>query len=251
MTTKPSAPVESLASSYVLPAPKRPSPDVIVVPPRAEVSIDRGAGSVRTLGDRFLALAECQQQFLAELRSRLEGLDAAIAEDSRAQLKGALREAVQVLDWCDSVQVDLQTDSRRAASGQEPLDLATLCRDVAVNAAEGAEVHVSGHAALPWWGEATVLAEVVRLGLALVAERTGGNGVRRIEVGATDGRPWIRIAGAGEPGDSVEVTSVRRFRQAVSRADIRVVPDMLGPGGAGFVLLLPTEDVAAHGPSDP
>lgn len=239
MTTKPASPVDSHAPSYVLPTQKRSAPDVIVVPPRAESGLLHRSSGSRVLGDRFLALAECQQQFLAELRARLTVLDGAIAEDSRARLKGALRDVVHVLDWCDSVQTDLELDSRRVAAGLEPIDLLELCGDVVAAIPEAGPIHVTGGIATPWWGEAAQLAAAVRHGLQLVVERTGGVGARQVEVGATDGSPWIRITGSGEPGDSVEVDSVRRFRQAVASLDARVVPDAMGPGGTGLVLHLP------------
>ena len=241
MTTKPASPIAPPAPSYVLPAPKRATP-VIVVPPRVATAGDRGSDVARALGERFLAFAECQQQFLAELRTRLEALDVAITDASRAQLKGALREVTAVLDWCDSVQVDLQTESRRAAAGQEPSDLAALCREVAASLAGGGEIDVVGQGTSHWWGDAAALRDAIRHALTLVAERTSGIGGRRLEVGSTDGAPWVRIWSSGEPGDSLEVDSVRRFRLAVGRLGIRVVPDALGPGGAGLVLLLPSHE---------
>jgi len=242
MTTKPSTPIAPSTTSYVLPAPKRQTPDVIVVPSRVGAALERGGQVARVLGERFLALAECQQQFLGELRSRLQALDGAIADDSRAQMKGALREVTAVLDWCDSVQADLHEESRRAAAGCEPLDLGAVCVDVVASFDGGAEIDLVGGTAVRWWGEAAPLHEALRHGLLLVAERTGGVGQRRIEVGATDGVAWIRVSSTGEPGDSLEVDSVRRFRAAVTRLGARVVPDALGPGGAGFVLLLPEDE---------
>ena len=203
---------------------------------------DRGATVARGLGERFLALADCQQQFLGELRARLEALDTAITDASRAQLKGAIREVSAVLDWCDSVQLDLQTEARRAAAGQEPADLAALCRDVAGSLGGGGDIDVVDQGAGHWWGDAAALRDAIRHALTLVAERTSGAGSRRLEVGSTDGAPWVRVWSSGEPGDSLEVDSVRRFRLAVGRLGVRVVPDSLGPGGAGLVLLLPVHE---------
>ena len=98
MTTKPTDVVEPAASRYVLPGRKRAASDVIVVHPSAGARFEQGGRVARPLGDRFLMLAECQRQFLGELRSRLEALDGAIAEDARARLKGSLREALGVLE---------------------------------------------------------------------------------------------------------------------------------------------------------
>lgn len=247
MTTKSSTSTAPSASSYVLPAPKRPTPDVIVVPSRMGAALERSGQVARVIGERFLALAECQQQFLGELRNRLEVLDGAIADDSRAQMKGALREVTAVLDWCDSVQADLQEESRRAAAGREPLDLGAECADLVAGFAGGNDIDVVSTAATRWWGDAKALHEAVCHGLTLVSERTAGQGRRRIEIGTAEDSAWIRIASSGEPGDSLDVDSVRRFRGAVTRLGARVVPDALGPGGAGFLLVLPHQEPAGLG----
>lgn len=239
MTIQSADSIDTRSPSYVLPSPRRATGEVIVVTPGGEGAED-GPRVARLLGERFLALAECQQQFLAELRTRLAALDGGIAEDSRAQLKGALREAVSVLDWCDSVQSDLQHDCRRAAQGSEPIDLLAACRDVVAGVADTGPIQVTGRATDPWWGDSAALRDAVRHGLALVAERTGSLGGRHVEVGVSTGAPWLRIRSHGEPGDSLEVQSVRRFRQAVDRLGARVLPDELGPGGAGLVIHLPT-----------
>jgi hypothetical protein len=192
------------------------------------------------LGERFLAFAECQQQFLAELRARLEVLDGAIAEDARARLKGALRGALDVLDWCDAVQVDLAAESSWAAAGLEPLDVAEVCRAVAAEpSSHVGDMRVTGQASRPWWGEAALLAAALRQGLHLVSERVGGGGLRHIEVGEQESGQWIRVAGYGEPCDGAEPTTVQSFRRAVESLRARIVPDALGPGGAAFVLHLP------------
>jgi hypothetical protein len=243
MSTKPADLAVSPSSTYVLPGRKRAGADVIVVPPTDGEAFARGGRLAHSLGDRFLALAECQQQFLAELRSRLDALDGAIAEDSRARLKGALRGALDVLDWCDAVQVDLTTESSWAAAGLEPLNLVEVCRAVAAEpGSHVGEVKVGGVASRPWWGEAGLLATAVRRGLHLISERIGGVGFRQIEVADEGGAYTIRIAGFGEPGDGVESATVQAFRQAVDRLRGRVVPDELGPGAAAFVLQLPARD---------
>lgn len=232
-------PVAAPTPSYVLPGPRRAASDVIVVPPSGAQGFERGGAVARALGERFLALAECQQQFLAELRQRLETLDAGIAENSRAQLKGGLRSVLEVLDWCDAVQVDFAAESGRAANGLEPVDLADICRLVAAEpTSHDGETKVTGVAALPWWADAARLAAAVRHGLQLVSERIGGNGFREIEIGEGDGGAWIRIAGYGEPGDGVEPATVQAFRAAATALPARVAPDALGPGAASLVLHL-------------
>lgn len=241
MSTRPVDVAAPPASPYVLPGPKRAGADVIVVPTTGGGGFARGGRVAHELGERFLAMAECQQQFLGELRARLEALDAAIAEDARARLKGALRGAMDVLDWCDAVQVDLAAECQWAAAGREPIDLGDLCRSVAVEPSSHAgPVHVIGEAQRLWWGHAAALVDAVRSGLQVVSERVGGIGPRQIEIGEDEAGPWLRIAGYGEPGDGVESGSVLGFRHAVEAVRGRVVPDALGPGGAGFVLHLPT-----------
>ncbi len=243
MSSRPTDATASPSSPYVLPGRKRPGADVIVVPAAGGDGFARGSRVAQSLGERFLALAECQQQFLAELRSRLDGLDGAIAEDARARLKGALRSAIDVLDWCDAVQLDLATESGWAAEGLEPLDVAGVCRAVAAEpGSHVGDIRVTGQCSRPWWGEATQLATALRHGLNLVSERIGGAGLRVIEVGSDAGGQWVRVAGYGEPADGVESATVQSFRRAVERLQGRVMPDALGPGAAAFVLHLPVRD---------
>src|SRR5688572_30676148 len=160
---------DSSTSAYVLPAAPRGVGEIVVVPmpPRLFSEMRRGGEVARVLGDRFLTHAECQQHFLAEVRSRLAALDGALVEDSRAQLRGALREVLNVLDWCDAVQSDLQQDCSRAAAGTEPIDVVDLCRSVAMALGPADLVQVSGQLPKAWWGEARALAKVLELGLAL------------------------------------------------------------------------------------
>jgi hypothetical protein len=166
-------------------------------------------------------------------------LDGALAEDSRAQLRGALHDVLGVLDWCDAVQSDLQQDCSRAAAGAEPIDVVDLCRSVAASCGAAGPVQVSGQLPTSWWGEARVLAKALELGLALVAERTGGNGCRFVEVYAEESHPVIRVASSGDSREQVDPVAVRRFRQAVEQVGARVKPDALGPGGSGLVIELP------------
>ncbi|MBL8726999.1 MAG: hypothetical protein JNM25_01120 [Planctomycetes bacterium] len=240
MSTRSADVTAQSSSPYVLPGRQRAGADVIVVPAAAGEGFARGGRVAHHLGERFLALAECQQQFLGELRSRLEALDAAIAEDARARLKGALRGALDVLDWCDAVQVDLAAESGWAAAGLEPLDLGEICRAVASEPGPHVgDLQVTGHAGRPWWGQAAVLATALREGLHLISERIGGSGLRQVEIGEDESGQWIRVAGYGEPGDGVEPATVQSFRRAVASLQGRVVPDVLGPGAAAFVLHLP------------
>src|SRR5262245_38198266 len=75
---------DSSKSEYVLPGAPRVVGEIVVVPPaRLPLSeLRRGGEVARALGDCFLPHAECLQQFLAEVRTRLVALDSALAEDS-------------------------------------------------------------------------------------------------------------------------------------------------------------------------
>lgn len=239
-TTLPPATAE-----YVLPVPPRPAGEVVVVgsPHDPAIALRRGGEVARTLGDHFLALAECQQLFCSELRERLQQLDTAIAEATRAQLKGAVRDVLHVLDWVDSVQADFAVSSRRAAAGAEPVDVADVCAAIAAQSrALQRQVDVAGALVRPWWGEAAALHEVVRAGVALVVERTGGVGAIRILVEEGEQGPQVCVASSAEPVDGVDAASVVRFRTAVERIGGRVRPDAMGPGGAGMVIELPASE---------
>lgn len=242
MTSKPLETLDLSASEYVLPAPPRVGNEVVVVSTRPQplVGMRRSGEVARAIGDRVLALAECQQQFFAELRGRLVTLDDAIAEDSRAQLKGAVRDVMQVLEWCEAIQSDLRADGQLAAAGAEPLDLADLCHEVAAHFAPHEAVVVSGQCPGTWWGNARALAEVLHQALLLVAERTGGVGTRLLEVGGQPDHPTIRVVSYGEPVDGIDSAVVRNFRQVAAMLGAKVVPDALGPGGSGLLLLLPS-----------
>jgi len=247
MSTKPTNVLDSKAADYVLPvpAPLRQSGEVVVVAPRrdAEFSFHRGAETAKGLGERFSTLAEHQQLLLGELRDRLMKLDAEVAESSRAQLKGALREVLTVLDWVDVAEDDLLRESRLAHLGAEPIDVAALCLEVADNVAlPDQPIYVAGEMHAPWWGDAAALAGLVREALALVAERTNGLGTRRIEVREESHLLRIAIRSTGDPADGIEASSVARFRRACEQLGAVVRPDELGFGGSGLVLELPAPE---------
>jgi hypothetical protein len=242
MSTDRPAILPSEAAEYVLPAPPRAAGEVVVVAPRPDLasSLRRSGEVARTLGERFVSLAEGQQSFLAELRDRLVALDGSVAEASRAQWKGAVDDALSVLDWCDEVQADLLQQSRLAAGGAQPIGVVSLCEEVAGQVAtDGQPVLVTGCCANPWWGSAAALAELVRCGLLLLAERAQGIGARCIDVSAAEGAVRLVLKSTAEPGDGIDGDSIRRFRQAVAAVGASVRPDGMGPGGASMVIEVP------------
>ncbi|MCC7063715.1 MAG: hypothetical protein IT456_12985 [Planctomycetes bacterium] len=233
------------ASEFVLPKPPRGNGEVFVVGGRAGVHSmhRRSAEAAKCIGDRILMLAECQQQFLAELRHGLEALDGAVAEDSRARLKGSIQASLGVLEWCEVSQRDLLQQAGFAAQGWQPIDLGEFCREFANEHREDEiALVVAGQSVRPWWGDAARLHDVLHAAVHVITERTGGCGSILLEVVGTASGPRIRLAGTGEPREDLDAGAVKTFRQAVSRLGATVEPDALGIGGAGLVIGLPQVD---------
>lgn len=244
------------ASDYVLPAaaplaaPRQAghAGEFVVVSPQRDLdaAFRRGGDVAKALGQRFLSAAENHRVFAEELRARLTALDAGIAEASRAQIKGALAAVLDVLGWCEAAEGDVLAEARLAAAGAEPIDVAALCEEIAQQASTpDRPIYVRGGTSAAWWGEATSLAEAIRQGLALVAERTQTAAARSIEVREDATSIRIECVAAGEPGDGVEPSTVTRFRRAVAAVHATVEPTRQGVGAAGFVLVLPKRQIVA------
>lgn len=230
------------AADYVLPARPRGNGEIVVVPPSHDgrSALRRGGDVARTIGARLAALAEGQRLFLDEVRERLGALDVAIADSSRAQLKGAVRELVSVLDWCDAVQADLQQEAADAARGAEPIDVAALAEDVVVPAVGlDRPVLVRGHGESRYWGEAVLVADLLQRGIELLAERAQGAGAIGVEVVHAGDALRLRFEAIGEPADGLDPATVRRFRQAVDALAGVVLPGELGIGANACVVELP------------
>lgn len=229
------------AGKYVMPAPPRTQAPLVLESEGHESALLLHSAAVsRMLGERFHVQAESLHVLLAEMRDRLERLDGAMADDSRAQLKGAVRELVRVVDWCDSLQGELALESTRAASGLEPIDLVWLCQQQAAKLEGPTDpISVVVHRDVTCWGERALLAHLVQKALSLVWARTGGRGMRCLELECRDGVPSLHICSRGEPVAEIDPDVVDRFRAAADKAGVTVVPDMLGTGGAGFVMRFP------------
>jgi hypothetical protein len=226
---------------YVLPKPPRGAPWLPADAAQRDVAVP-AAGGIEALGDRLQDLLASQQQLLGELRATLQGLDAAVHEDTRARLKAQVHTALQVLDWSDAVQSDLQRVAMGASHGWQLVDLGAFCRDLAIAARCTNAVLVSGNPSRTWFGDACLLARVFVAALDLVSARTSGLGTIAVDVGATD-REWtVHVAGSGEPGGAVDPEAVREFRQAIEELGARVSPDALGVGGAGLRIHLREPD---------
>lgn len=246
------------AADYVLPAPPRGNGEIVVVPPSTDGrnALRRGGDVARTIGARLLALAEAQRMFLDEVRERLGALDVAIADSSRAQLKGAVRELVSVLDWSDAAQADLLQQAGDAARGAEPIDVAALAEDVVVPAIGlDRPVLVRGHGGARYWGEAVLVADLLQRGIELLSERAQGPGAIGVEVRHAGDALRLQFEAIGEPVDGIDPATVRRFRQAVDALAGVVLPGELGVGGNACVVELPipggepVTSSAAVGPS--
>jgi len=254
MITRPDVAPATASANYVLPAKApmqapRTTGELVVVSPQRDLdsAFRRGGDVAKALGERFLAAAENHRVFLDELRSRLQALDAGIADATRAQIKGALQGVLDVFGWCDAAEADVSANARLAASGAEPIDVAALCDDVAQqHATPDRPIYVRGGTSAAWWGPAAALAEAVRQALAIVAERTQGAGARSLEVRETSDGVQIECAAAGEPGDGVETASVVRFRRAVGAIGAAVLPAAQGIGSAALVIALPKRQAVAR-----
>lgn len=110
----PSAPA---ADDYVLLPPQRRSREALGSAD-APASAGPGADTAGALAVRVECEGEILGLLLGEVRERLERLDGATAEASRAQLKGAVRELSAVVAWCDAVQRELLAEARRGLTGR-------------------------------------------------------------------------------------------------------------------------------------
>ena len=230
------------AADYVLPARPRGNGEIVVVPPATDGrnALRRGGDVARTIGARMVVLAEGQRLFLDEVRERLQALDVAIADSSRAQLKGAVRELVAVLDWCDAVQADLLQQAGEAARGAEPIDVAALAEEFVVPAIGlDRPVLVRGHGASRYWGDAVLVADLLQRGIELLAERAQGPGAIGVEVVHAGDALRLRFEAIGEPADGLDPAIVRRFRHAVDALAGVVLPGELGVGANVCVVEVP------------
>ncbi|HEB52579.1 MAG TPA: hypothetical protein ENI87_04905 [bacterium] len=230
--------LETPIDNYVLPSPPRGQAELLVADGASTaVGVASTAAVARAFGERLEVKAQCMGGFLTELRDRLERLDAAIAEDSRAQLKGAVRELGHVVDWCDAVRAELADEGAMARSGREPIDLGQFCEQLATRLQATTEpISVRTVGTVTVWCERGALAHLLERALAVVWARTGGVGLRCLGVAAPDGTPQLRVWSRGEPTGDVDAELVDALRNVATKVGARILPDELGPGGAGLLL---------------
>ncbi|GAB4147401.1 MAG: hypothetical protein Fur0037_15560 [Planctomycetota bacterium] len=239
------APEASRTADYVLPKAPRE---------RASLFVDKSGqdapggvlarADLASLGRRMSLQVECQQQLLSEARTALAEIDANLHEDTKARIKARLARVAEVLDFCDAAEADLLAETRLLAAGKEPLDLGAAVEEAAAafEARSDRRVFRSGDAPTPFWASRSEFARLLESSLDLVSARTSEPGPIGVEIEEQDGRARIRFLGIGEPRDLQDSGTVAPFRRLVARLGIRVAPDRLGPGGTGFVLLLPGRD---------
>jgi len=240
MTTIRKSTLDPVASSYVLPAPPRGLDLLVVKPEGVSPPPSMGTG-IAALGNRFQMQAQSLGLLLTEIRTQLEHLDGAVEGHSREQLKGAVRDVMRVVDWCDELRLDLDDEGGKAAEGLQPIDLASLCEEQANALQEpAAPIAVLPSKPLVYWGDRNRMEHVLKKALELVGARTRGQGLRCVEVVSGEAVPSIRVRSHGEPAKEIDPEVVAAFREAVDYVGATVVPDELGPGGAGLMLRLPT-----------
>lgn len=222
-------------TDYVLPAPPRGATPLDTLASRRTQTTHRHAEAAAILGRRMALFGEVQQLHLAELRQRLGELEAMLPDASRAQLQGAVREVLGVLDWCDEVQQDQVREANYASLGWMPLDVGTLCSALAQ---ELPDVLSAPSRPTSWWGDGRLLDELLRAAIALVAERQGGKGRVVLEVDEAPSGPTVAVLGSADPVDELDPGAADRFRTLARQVGARITPGPLGPMAAGLVLHL-------------
>lgn len=239
--TRPKDALRKIEAEFVLPQP----------PVRRVSDVRDGAGSalqqrrvqgLAAAGARMRTLLDCQDLFLLEVRTLLREIDAAVHEEPRARLLTQVRSALEILDWCESVQTDLQAEAMRAEAGEQVFDLLGVCED-AIHDLRGqgtdvarAEITVRGVAERCLHGDVERVGQAIQRAVGLVCERLGGQGPIEVEVDEDEAGPLVRIGGFADAVAEVARERVADFRAAVADAGLRVHPDRLGPASPGLVL---------------
>jgi hypothetical protein len=227
------------SGGYVLPKPARPANE-FVLPGARPMPRALAAEVARAIGHRTSALLECQARLLDELRQGIGEIDADLGDATRARLRGLVKNASSVLDWCGAVQADLARESAWAARGLQPIELQGFLRELQGSAgAAGTALQLRAEREVTWWGDGARLGEVMVSALDLVRARVGGSPSALIELQEAGPGCAIRVAGLGAVAAEIDAALVESFRHAVALLGARVTPDPRGPAGTGFVLQLP------------
>jgi hypothetical protein len=234
-------------AEFVLPKPPRHTAPLLVGGAEAGSSptaLRRAADGLAAAGGRIQVLLECQDRFLGEMRAALREMDDSLHEESRARLKAKVRGLVEILDWCEAMQVDLLLEGRRASWNQQAVDLRALCDDAAHDlrgGRHGMAVEIHGDCPTRVWAELPLLGDVIRGALEVVADRIGGQGHIAVELQESADGPAVWIRGMGAPASSQDPVALERFRSSAAAAGVSVTPDALGPGGTGLMLGVPAQ----------
>jgi hypothetical protein len=228
---------------FVLPKPPRHAGTLVVGDAEGAtgaVTRRKAEGLVRA-GVRMMALLECQDRFLAEARVAARELQHGLPAADSVSSVGILH---QVLDWCEAVQADMTVEARRAALGQQAVDLLLLCQDVQhdLNLAgrftpdAQQPLLVLGHSRHAVWGRIDDLGLLLKCAIELMAQRTAGHGAISVEVQDDSSSVAVTVRGSGATIQQPSTEAVDAFRAAAEGAEAMVQPDELGPGSAGLVL---------------
>jgi len=207
---------------------------------RGTALLRQQAAALAALGERLTLLANSQATLLHELRLALADSDDTVAE-AISPLAARIAAAREVLSWCDAVQQELAAEAARAVAGEQQVDLLQLCHDVVHDHGlpdGAAAVNIHGLSTHPVWGNARGLAEVIRLGVCLAAQRSPGGAVH-VGVDGDSAVARVRICSATQDFSEPDALAVEAFRAAVAAAGVGVEPDASGPQGAGMVLSIP------------
>lgn len=233
------SPTVDPGTDYLLPKPPAKTSELVVEVRVPACLRHRESLVARSIGERALAVAECQQHLFAELREILADLDRSIGEATRVRLQSQVRSACSVLEWCEAVLGDQIHEAKLAASGHQPVPVMAVCEEVAGRwRGNAVDVEVSGVDGA-WWGDAAALEDVVDAGLRLVRERAHGASSLTIQVARSRGGTALAIEAIGEPQEDVDPQIVEGFRDAVARIGGRTRPGRLGRGGTGLSVDLP------------
>lgn len=227
-------------AGYVFPAPPRATGELIVTRDRLADPQRATATTARAFGTRMQSQAESLELLFGELRSRIDVLDASIADASAAQLKGAVRQLGEVLEWCEAVQQDLRDEAAAAVAGREPVDLGELCRRQAANAALTVAIDVCADDDVVCWAGRAECAVLIDRAIALVHARGGAAAPIRVDVSWQDQAACVAIRGLGDAVvDELPEGLAEAFRSMADFVGATVTPDDRGPRVAGLALRLP------------
>jgi hypothetical protein len=215
--------------------------------PRLPMSIGQvarcgGSQALKSTGERLAAKIESLDCLLREANHAIHELEEATQDRVLHGGVDHVRVVRDVISWIQANTEDLQQEIAGLAKGFEVVELGELLRDVQGQAESFfPEIRVNSAPALgvECWGQASTLTEALFLAIIITAHRISGNGSVNIEAERIGESTAIRIFGLGEPVQVHAAQQMRRLKTIiVDHHQGRIVPDSMGPFGAGLVLEL-------------